>query len=1287
MAKYFAGGEQFLFYWDGAAWNNQNITSIDANIWIHAIHGLDDQNVWAGGSTTDCKGNGTAKFLRTTDGGDTWSALSTSGLDTNGGIADLYVVAEDEIYAATWKYAYGIDRVYKWSGSSWSLVRNADGYVHSVWGTATDDVYHTTDESGVELYQYNGVWHSEHLTGFTGQGSNVRGYNSSNMSVCQYIVGSSTIKVARGSFGSWSIDTLKSGFYEDTGNYIYHPLAVDSNGYPSVISTHTSGTWAVEVAMYNGSSYDYFSLGTGKYCAMAYSADDDMCAIHCENVSGSFEPNSWFWNGVAWSDGGRIGEVGDGLTNNKCAVVWAVPDSNEATGTSDDLKENIGVPRNLFVKIHGYEPVLWQYNSLGEPSGAGWDRSVLTCLSAPTELSMGLNLAEGVADVSGLTIELDNIKDTDTTYRFAKEFAPARWESVGHVRQGNTIEPEDDEFITTFGTDTEIPDEAGTLYIGSETITYTGVEDQLIVGGTGSKITGITRDVYPCIADTSLGRRYRTAGAYEGGTRMPISTVPFTYAGRKVALYAVTWNKDLEKWNDEDDAVLVWAGRISDSIEFDGTKNKWSISCESLMKDLDQKISVTQRKTTMAKVINLLGASEASRTIQCTQEITEKETHSITAVIPQGIYTPEKLAYAINVAFNLNNWTELTPAATTEAGRVWLNLHDGKYVIVCEANLEREFRFYFNDQCHVMQAMGFDVAGNSNITIAVWGGPTSSEYETSTWEAKKAAYDYYMPLKYIYNGGKMIIENPASFISDAGDHHAGSLTSTVRIKNVKAGEDKITGYFRYTKATGQISVFNGVFYSAPSYPYFDLIQDERFEEYVDNLAFVGVASDKDQPEVEQVFVPWARTTDSVLSGPFNIILRMLMSTGSGNQIGTGARTGINYSGTGTNYDVLHGDFGLGIPYTLINVTSFNNADSEIETTSLYARGKYPIESESLKDIIAKECKLFGYAISWVDGQYTIVKVMPPRVDINRATIDESNIIDVLFQPKLSMSTGTVINQYNCNVNFNMYSNKFEGATVITDMDSKNSLNQVRSTRIEHKGLWTKPGERVSPEELSGFLLNRFIRYPMPTIQVPLAPTLINQVYVGDTVLFESDKCPDPFGDGTLTTSCYAIVTNLSWDFKTWIGNATLLFIAQASTYPLPWAGTAVVDQTATNGGWDAGTYQLTVQAWAFGDYDDSKDASGLLDGHAVRIIERDPEDPSNPLNWGPFDLDGDFEDDGSNIITLDSSTTMATWDATREYIVVSGNYSEATAVQKQAQTYISDNGGFVSGTTRGSLLY
>jgi hypothetical protein len=529
-----------------------------------------------------------------------------------------------------------------------------------------------------------------------------------------------------------------------------------------------------------------------------------------------------------------------------------------------------------------------------------------------------------------------------------------------------------------------------------------------------------------------------------------------------------------------------------------------------------------------------------------------------------------------------------------------------------------------------------------------------------SWKAPNKCYESYHPISPSHNGNSLCVDDTGVFLSDQGDSPYGA-SAAVRIQNVKTStgaETKATIYYRYDNKTYGQSVLHGAF---------DILALEydtasRLQAPTDNYAAIGSRyGDDKQIYVEQMFIPYPYDSEAGgHRGPFTMLLMMILSTGV---------SGYNHA----TYDCLMEEFGLGMPASLIDVESFENADKLVAGNSLSARYLYPIEGKTFKELIEAECSLFGFAMVWQNGQFRIIEVMPPPITDYQATIDEDVIMDHLWQPKFSMSVDSCVNQYDCYLNFDYLANKFNSPIIIQDVDSISEFRKTLSHRIENKGVWTHRLAPLPVDDLTKQLMGRYIRFPMPIVTLPIAPTLINKIFVGDVVAFQSDKFHDPFGSGTKTTNCYAQIISLSWNYSSWIGVLKLRLLSDVEQYGSPWAHAALVDIDATNGGWDAGAYRLTLVDYEYGDADvDNKDGNQFAQGDYVTIRERAPENPSSQQMWGPIEVAKDYEDDGIDLLTLANGTTLTGWDATKEYIVSPGDYDEVVITQKTL-VYIANN--------------
>jgi len=375
----------------------------------------------------------------------------------------------------------------------------------------------------------------------------------------------------------------------------------------------------------------------------------------------------------------------------------------------------------------------------------------------------------------------------------------------------------------------------------------------------------------------------------------------------------------------------------------------------------------------------------------------------------------------------------------------------------------------------------------------------------------------------------------------------------------------------------------------------------------------------------------------------------------------------------------------------VDTASFLAASKAVVASPLAHRTAYIIDEPiSWNELATREAKLFGYAPAWRRGKITMVNVLNPDTAVWDVTLDEGNNLENPGEPEwptMKMSTGSVVNQYKCKFQYNNNTAKFGPPITITDVDSVQGLRITKAVTIEHPGVYRglKSGDlrKILPAELIG----RNLRFPSPMVSRSLAPTLLNKIYVGDVVKLISNRIMDPDGSGTLSTNVLALVLGVRWnhaidpddDAIRPAGECSLMLLSQWSSFGDPWAPAALVDKSAANGGLDVANDELTLVALQWGKAGETDDGAAFEDTDEVLILERAPRDPTAPDSYGPFAVDGAYETDGANILTLESGASWAGWDATKEHIVVAADYGTATTDQRTRGTWQAAEGTMLLG--------
>lgn len=238
-----------------------------------------------------------------------------------------------------------------------------------------------------------------------------------------------------------------------------------------------------------------------------------------------------------------------------------------------DLQIAHGVRPRLFLQIDGLQERIWQDDGTGTvPS---WDPTGKIGLRPPAELSMSLDVTTCRAEAGAMTFELDDIKDTDGLSWWGKKIAPSAWDAVNkhwRINVGAAAQTYVDANAATIPLkdSTNLP-ASGTIYIGQETASYTAHATNVM--------SGVTKGLYPAVADTvtTFGQTYLRPQATDAGYQMHVGSVPFTWHGRRVALYITTYDPENSRYHLATGGNVVWSDAFGDA-SIDG---KWTVDANN----------------------------------------------------------------------------------------------------------------------------------------------------------------------------------------------------------------------------------------------------------------------------------------------------------------------------------------------------------------------------------------------------------------------------------------------------------------------------------------------------------------------------------------------------------------------------------------------------------------------------------------------------------------------------------------------------------------------------------
>ena len=964
-----------------------------------------------------------------------------------------------------------------------------------------------------------------------------------------------------------------------------------------------------------------------------------------------------------------------------------------------DLQLQHAPRRRLFLRISGLQPALWEHVdetltciwgsfTWGAPEAIwGLDTGGLRCLRAPEqEWSQGLNLGTMEVAPSSMMIELDDIEDPADPGKsyFGKLFAPARYLSGARtVIDSSTI------IADVLADATSIPVQntsafpaAGEAHIGQECFSYASKS-----GGGSPSLDGCVRGLYPAVdVTTPWGATYRRPLVDSNGNGIDVdgwrtvSVYPYTIVGRMVALYVTTWDMATGCWNPESSAELVWVGRITGSVRYSPTRAAWQLGCESIAKDFDRTVGGEPQAVDLRR-INLTGS--AGRKFRCIETGRIRHSGFVFPVegvdvaggvftVPVGFYTADDLLDTIiGLLNNRAGWTNYTPAypGRLSFGKTTVDGQKTLTVINQFADGDRGFALIPYDEsstpgaygppCHAWIALGYDLTGGQRRTVIVKEG-TGGYKQEELFSPESKPFLAYHPLNALCNGGQLGVDlGPGTLWADQGDWGAGHPRACVSVTGARPdgsgdGESKAV----YVAAYAEIGIDTSG--TSPT-AVLELIESPPFYPYV---GYIGQRAGENKIKVEQRYIPAYELWGGRERGPFEILLDSLLSTGTP-----------GYNGA---YDVLPTGTGIAFPESLVDAQSFLDADASLGASLLAARKEYVIAPGSpWSTLLHRECQLFGYFLAWDRGKYRLRSGRSEAFSSWTLTLGESTRAADREWATPESSAETVVNVWHYKLDYDLSEKKYRREITIRDSESCEGLALTKAVELEHPGIYFDPGAEADAllDLIRTQLLSKqqTLRFPQQLVDVTLAPPYAGRAAIGDVVAYESSRHPDPFGSGSMTTSCLAQVIDLAKSFRRWTAKAKLMLCARQVV--CPWSPSAVVDFSASNGGWDAANYRLTLAARTYGEATDSPDGAAFQAGDLITLIEMAPFDDYAAQEWGPLTVAKAFEADGAGLLTL-SAVTLAGWPGGgtggKEFAITACDYSNAPVLQRARGTWQAD---------------
>jgi hypothetical protein len=241
------------------------------------------------------------------------------------------------------------------------------------------------------------------------------------------------------------------------------------------------------------------------------------------------------------------------------------------------------------------------------------------------------------------------------------------------------------------------------------------------------------------------------------GSEQVCSTEAYSFIGRDIGLWCVAYNEELGAWLPDWQGELIWAGQISDSINYSPSRNTWQLTGESILRRLDKEVG-RHFPTGYIEGINLNGPLGLQWTCHFYNSSGLCEGVGQFA-IPAGYFETASTLNALmcRLMNDPTYWT-LYPGPGTFDPPQWRisSLQAGKYSWILTGTSTHTNGAYWltpaldGVPCHGWQAMGIDGLKQYGLRFT-----DDSNKPEVTLEADRAHMPHYHPTHYDCNGGEL----------------------------------------------------------------------------------------------------------------------------------------------------------------------------------------------------------------------------------------------------------------------------------------------------------------------------------------------------------------------------------------------------------------------------------------------------------------------------------------------------------------------------------------------------
>lgn len=839
-----------------------------------------------------------------------------------------------------------------------------------------------------------------------------------------------------------------------------------------------------------------------------------------------------------------------------------------------------------YLRIEGY-PV-WFFTrtpdaSWAAPAGVTFRDG----LAIPATMEQSVKLFDGRATAGHLEFRIKDILTTPSAspsaanpYFLTRAFATGRSLADSNVYSAYlTADLTPTAVSATVTTVAGLPAMPFDLYIGIETVRVTA-------NPAGTTLT-ITRAAYPSVDGGGLGLRHDFDANEEGAPLVLVSSVPFSWVNRRVALHATWYDRASQTFGAQADSQVIWRGRLA-RLDFDVPTDEWRLSCKPLLEDLQRPIMATVRPTTI-RGIQLTGVPTVLRIIglQFTN-VTSGATTLLSVTVPGNLYDD----YA-----DLED--EINAALAALAAPVGVALTQGSFVF---------FNYTGADEYRVMVQLPAPLAVTLGYTedYSAWARPV-----VSVPAATSARIDPPQAPARVYHPADAT-EIAAStnavsqyFVTGAPPRQqAGAGVSAVAPAVLLDG--KMALRYNAFVETGLLTDVRSSGWPGEGAP--SNLRLRRGPDYV--LRRSGGDDNQEQIPAAQAYVS-PRGFGFPLNGIIRELLKLMTSTG--------------YAVNGT-YDVLPVGYGLGIPAALIDTASFEAVEDELGAASA-ERQWIVSEPTPLSDLIDAEAKTLGfYVVMNGSGQLAARRIAQDFAGLTAVALTEDNKHSPTDRATFSVSPASLLNQVTVRFDYQWQDDKPASELPFNWRVSQQQYETTRGLDVDNRGLYSF--ESMDTAELIGRLQERIGVYadPWPTVTRTINRQLFTRIVPGDRLRLTDSGLPDVFTGNRGVAAMTVTAVRVSFDLHKGHGRVDAIHDGM-----IPDAQRAPLDPSARLTAFNPGTFVATLAANDFS-VAPATDVDSFAVGDVVLIVEGSATTPTASTN-----TQRTIAAVGANQVTLDGA--------------------------------------------------